>query len=112
MEIREFQESSFVRLQPVGDLDAQSSMDMDSCIRKYVDNGQVNLLIDGTDLVYISSAGLGVFISYLDDLKAAGGQMAFSNLSEEVFDVFELLGLTRLVSIVEKAEAASPLFNI
>ena len=111
MEINQFQESGYVTLQPVGDLDAQSSMEMDSCMRKFTGEGHINFHIDGSKLEYISSAGLGVFISYLDDLNEQGGQLVFSNLSAEVNDVFELLGLSRLVKIVNKAEAAGPLFQ-
>jgi anti-sigma B factor antagonist len=111
MEIREFQEPGYITLQPVGDLDAQSSIDMDSCVRKHIDSGNVNLHVDGRDLAYISSAGLGVFISHLDEVESAGGQVVFSNLSEEVKDVFDLLGLSRLVTIVTKSEAAAPLFE-
>ena len=84
---------------------------MDACIRKHVDAGHVNLHIDGSSLEYISSAGLGVFISYLDELEDREGQLVFSNLSEEVFDVFELLGLSRLVKIVPEANAAGALFQ-
>ena len=111
MEIREFQESGYITLQPVGDLDAQSSIDMDSCIRTHIDGGNVKLHIDGRELAYISSAGLGVFISHLDEVESAGGQLVFSNLSEEVKDVFDLLGLSRLVTIVNQPEAAAPLFE-
>ena len=64
-----------------------------------------------SSLEYISSAGLGVFISYLDELEDREGQLVFSNLSEEVFDVFELLGLSRLVKIVPEANAAGALFQ-
>jgi anti-sigma B factor antagonist len=111
MEIREFQQNRYTTLQPVGDLDAQSSIDMDSCMRKHIEVGNVNLHVDGSELAYISSAGLGVFISHLDEVESAGGQMVFSNLSEEVKDVFDLLGLSRLVTIVNHSEAAAPHFE-
>lgn len=111
MEIIEFHQNGYLTLQPVGDLDAQSSIDMDACLRKNIDEGVVNLHIDGSQLAYISSAGLGVFISYLDELKSADGQLVFSRLSDEVYDVFELLGLSRLVKIVKEPEAAAPLFK-
>ncbi|MEZ4687692.1 MAG: STAS domain-containing protein [Bacteroidia bacterium] len=111
MEIKEFQESGYITLLPVGDLDAQSSIDMDSCMRRHIDGGNVKLHIDGSRLAYISSAGLGVFISHLDEVESAGGQLVFSSLSEEVKDVFDLLGLSRLVTIVNKSEAAAPLFE-
>jgi anti-sigma B factor antagonist len=111
MEIKETIKDGFTTLGPIGDLDANSSIELDEHIRKMVEEGNVDIHIDGSGLNYISSAGLGVFISYLDEIKAQGGKMIFSNLSDNVFDVFELLGLNQIVTIVKEGEEVAPLFS-
>lgn len=104
MEIREVNHSSYTTLIPVGDLDANSSMEMDGKIKSVMDEGKVNLHIDCSELQYISSAGLGVFISFMEDLKEAGGMFVFSDMPDNIYKVFELLGLHQILKIV-KSEA-------
>lgn len=111
MEIQEFRHDDYVTLCPVGDLDAQSSINMDEKMQQLIQEKVTNIHIDGSQLAYISSAGLGVFISFLDEISSQGGKMIFSNLSAEVKDVFELLGLSSLVTIVDQAQSAAPIFQ-
>ena len=111
MEIIQQPENGYRTLTPVGDLDANSSLGMDECINTLLQEGIVNLHIDCSRLSYISSAGLGVFISFIDEIKEKGGNLVFSNLSESVYDVFELLGLNQIVTIVKKGDAVAPLFS-
>ena len=110
MEIKQLKQENFVSLTPVGDLDANSSLEMDECIQDWLEKGEYNFHVSGSELKYISSAGLGVFISHLDEIRARGGKMIFSDLSESVYDVFNLLGLTQIVTIVKKGAPVAPLF--
>ncbi len=111
MEIIEKQQNGYYTLTPVGDLDANSSLEMDACINGLLQKDIVNLHIDCSQLKYISSAGLGVFISFIDEIEQKGGKIIFSHLTESVFDVFELLGLNQIVTIVTNGEEVSPLFS-
>jgi anti-sigma B factor antagonist len=112
MDITQIKEETYVSLAPSGELDANSSLEMDECIQDWLERGEHNFHIDGKELKYISSAGLGVFISHLDEIRARGGKLIFSNLSETVFDVFKLLGLTEIVTIVKKGAEIAPHFLI
>ncbi len=111
MTIVETQHATYTSLRPIGELDANSSIYMDEKIGTMIPDGKVNIHIDCSDLTYISSAGLGVFISYLDDIQKLEGKIAFSNMRESVRDVFDLLGLTTLVPIISTQEEAANLFN-
>lgn len=110
MEIKQQKQETYVSLAPIGDLDANSSLEMDECIQEWLEKGESNFHIDGEELKYISSAGIGVFISHLDEIRAKGGKLIFSNLSETVYDVFQLLGLTEIVTIVKKGAEIAPHF--
>ena len=102
------QHEGYVSLTPEGDLDANSSIMMDEKIQEQIDKGILNLHIDCAKLEYISSAGLGVFISHMDELVEAGGKFVFSNMSDNVLQVFRLLGLEALMTIVnDRAEVAA-----
>ena len=87
-----------------GEIDASNSVELDHSIRKMIDEGAKSILVDGTDLHYISSAGLGVFMSYLEDFQTGGIRFAIYGLSPSVFEVFKILGLDQLISIMPDKE--------
>ncbi|GAA5032497.1 anti-sigma factor antagonist [Marivirga lumbricoides] len=97
-----------------GDVDASSSIHLDEALTKLVKESSVKLImIDGTQLDYISSAGLGVFMSYIDDFKTNNIKMVLFGLSKKVQNVFEILGLDQLLNIVaDKKEAKEKLYEI
>src|SRR5687768_13284611 len=107
MQITEQQNGNYIILAPVGDLDANSSMQMDEKIQNGIDRDVYLFHIDCAGLRYISSAGLGVFISFMDILNAHNGRFVFSNMAENVFKVFQLLGLEQLMIIVAAREEAA-----
>jgi anti-sigma B factor antagonist len=111
MQIRETRHDSYVTLTPIGDLDANSSMKMDDAIQREIDAEIYNLHIDCSELVYISSAGLGVFISFMQDLTVNGGKFVFSNMAENIFKVFKLLGLESLMKIVDDRKEVAKEFE-
>ena len=111
MIITEKREKEYIYLQPIGELDAHSSLDMDEKMSALLTEGFSDFYIDCSQLNYISSAGLGVFISYLDDIKQKSGRLIFGGMRENVRDVFELLGLDNLVTIVNHEQDARKLFQ-
>ncbi|MBO3272693.1 MULTISPECIES: STAS domain-containing protein [Hymenobacter] len=91
-----------------GELDASSSVILDTELSKSEVLDYQKILIDCQRLNYISSAGLGVFISHLQRLQDANVKLIFYNMQEKVHNVFEILGLDSLMTIVPtQAEAVA-----
>lgn len=111
MNIVETEQTGYISLTPVGELDANSSVLLDEKIEEALHRGIFKLHIDCSKLTYISSAGLGVFISYLEALKTGNGKFVFSGMSDGVYKVFELLGLPRIMKIVNSAEEVKKEFG-
>ena len=61
--------------------------------------GSRTIVFDCSELSYVSSAGLRVFISSQRQLTARGGGVAFAALSKPVRDLFHLAGLEELFII-------------
>ncbi len=89
-----------------GEVDASSSIHLDNAISETVSLNQPLLLIDLTHLNYISSAGLGVFMSYIEEFKQRNKKMILFGLNEKVNRVFEILGLHELLKIAATKEEA------
>ena len=94
-----------------GELDAHTAPDLESAIWKCKENGGQNVIINGADLEYISSAGLGVFMAFIEEFRSLGGDIKFAELQPKVFNVFDLLGFPLIFHIVDSEEEALDLFE-
>jgi anti-sigma B factor antagonist len=83
----------------IGEIDASNSVELDAVILEMVQGGVSNLLVDCSRLEYISSAGLGVFMSYLEEFQEKEIKLVIFGLKEKVFQVFNILGLDQLIKI-------------
>lgn len=90
-----------------GELDASSSVLLDTELTKPEVLNFRKVMIDCQRLNYISSAGLGVFISHLQRFQDAGVKLVFFNMQEKVHNVFEILGLDSLMTIVPSEQEAA-----
>ena len=60
----------------------------------------------GVGIEYISSAGLGVFMSYIEEFKEKNFKMVIFGMKDKVFNTFNILGLDELLTIVATREDA------
>jgi anti-sigma B factor antagonist len=111
MDISTLHEDSACIIVINGELDASSSILLDKAIGRAVSQNETNILIDCKNLNYISSAGLGVFMSYLQDFQDKNISLVLYGLNEKVRNVFEILGLDQLLTIVLSKEEAKLLVN-
>lgn len=104
--IKRLQEDGTELLAVVGEIDASSSIELDLAIAKSVGEGARKILIDCSALEYISSAGLGVFMSYIEEFQEKKIVMVLFGMKEKVANTFQILGLADLLHIrVTKQEA-------
>jgi anti-sigma B factor antagonist len=82
-----------------GFLDAYTAPQFEKSIQSEMDAGRVQLIIDCTGLSYISSAGLGVFMGFIEEIREKGGDIKICGLGPKVRQVFELLGFPALYDI-------------
>ena len=94
-----------------GDIDASSSIMLDNSLEDALKSENKSVLVDCNLLNYISSAGLGVFMSYVEDFKEKNKTLIVFGLSEKVRTVFSLLGLELLITIATNYEEARRLAN-
>ena len=89
-----------------GDVDASSSIQLDNEINTSIEGGHKKILFNCEGLNYISSAGLGVFMSYIQVFESNEVKIAIYGLSEKVKNVFQILGLDQLLKIESTKEKA------
>ncbi len=104
VDIKTTKENDICKIVVVGEVDASSSIELDNAIKSAFET-ETKIMVDLSGLDYISSAGLGVFVSHLQDI-GAGIDLVLFGLSDSVMQVFELLGLPQLIQIESTEEEA------
>ncbi|HNR72936.1 MAG TPA: STAS domain-containing protein [Cyclobacteriaceae bacterium] len=107
--IKRLQEGGADIISVIGEIDASSSIELDLAIAKSVGEGFKQILVDCSALEYISSAGLGVFMSYIEELKDKNIPMVLFGMKEKVANTFSILGLAELLHIATTKPEAKKL---
>lgn len=96
----------FSVLELKGYLDAHTAPDLETTFQKLLTDRKFNIIVNCKDLTYISSAGLGVFMAYIEDVRKNRGDIKLSNMSPKVYNVFDLLGFPVLYEIYKDEQEA------
>ena len=90
----------------IGECDASSSIVLNEEMEKAIAQNPNALLVDCNQLEYISSPGLGVFTSIIEECKEKNIVVALYGMTEDILRVFSILGLDQLLAIFNQKEDA------
>jgi len=107
--IKRLQEEGADVIVVIGEIDASSSIELDLAIAKSAGEGFRKILVDCSALEYISSAGLGVFMSYIEEFRDKQVTMVLFGMKEKVENTFSILGLADLLRIKPTKQEAKKL---
>ena len=83
----------------VGRLDTPASTEVIREVQPLLDHAGETLVLDCSDLTYISSSGLRIFLTLRKAAAAAGGHVVVEGLSSEIRQVFMMTGFLQLFEI-------------
>lgn len=89
-----------------GFLDAHTAPQFEKAIESELEAGHAQLIVDCSKLTYISSAGLGVFMGFIEEIRERNGDIKICGLTPKVEQVFDILGFPALYDIVPDVPAA------
>lgn len=99
-------------LTPQGRLDAAGVRPFETEMAEHIAAGRVHLLVDLTQVDYVSSIGMRMFLTVMRSAHRQGGGLKLCGLHPHVLNVFKLAGFDRVLSIVAtRAEAESSFFT-
>ena len=98
MEITKNYNEKELTLSVAGRIDTITSQDLDNEIKDELGNFD-SLIIDLTDLEYISSAGLRVLIATQKKLKADNIPFVIKNVNDVVNEIFNMSGFDKILKI-------------
>ena len=83
-----------------GYLDAHTAPEFEKTVQAEFQAGRKQMVVECSKLTYISSAGLGVFMSFIEEIREAGGDIKICGLTPKVYQVFDILGFSALFDIL------------
>ncbi len=94
-----------------GYLDAHTAPLLEENFTELISKNKFNIIVNFKDLNYISSAGLGVFMAYIEKIRENKGDIKLTEMNEKVYNIFDLLGFPLLYEIFESDEQAIKKFS-
>src|SRR4051794_13706029 len=92
-------------------LDEQNIQKIGEDLFSLVDElGRKKILLNFTNVEYLSSAALGKFITLNKKVQSGGGKLVMCNISDDIYEVFEITKLNKLFNIQKEEQTALQAF--
>ena len=92
------------RIKISGRIDSNNAAEFEKLLFDAAAGAAAGVTLDAAELLYISSAGLRVFLKLK---KAVSGEVSVINASPEVYDIFDVTGFTNLLNVSKKLREIS-----
>ncbi|NOZ13173.1 MAG: STAS domain-containing protein [Acidobacteria bacterium] len=107
MDIQVSETGNYILLRIEGKLDSTTSMEFGTIAESKAKEKPTNMIIDLSELSYISSSGLRIFLQLAKIVKQNGTKLFLAAMQGQVKEIFDLAGFTPYFSIVNSVDEAS-----
>jgi anti-sigma B factor antagonist len=94
-----------------GVVDTLTASELEQVIDSLLRRGRYKIVIDLAGVDYISSAGWGIFISHIKDVRAHDGDIKLAGMVPDVHEIFELLEFDKVLQIFPSVDEAVERFG-
>ncbi|SFQ30731.1 STAS domain-containing protein [Salibacterium halotolerans] len=88
-----------------GEIDAYTASQLRESLLPLTEKEGAVIVVDLTDVNYIDSTGLGIFIGALKSANSNGSSLRLTGLNDRVKRLFSITGLDEVMDIEEEEEA-------
>lgn len=99
MEVKITREDGEVTAWLIGRLDTPASLEIAPQMNALAEDAGGTIILDCTDMEYISSSGLRIFITLRKAAASKGGKVIVRGISNEIRSVFMMTGFLNLFEI-------------
>ncbi len=89
-----------------GRVDSNTAPTFEEALKKVIEGGQRNVVLELSGVGFMSSAGLRGMVSSLKACKKGGGNLVVATPSDRVSEVLKLAGLSSLFSVYDDITSA------
>ena len=98
-------------IKPQGFIDTGTAPEIEKYIESAISQKKYKIAIDLKDVDFISSAGWGVFVSEIRDIRENNGDLALVNMIPDVYDVYELMEFSSILKSFDSIDDATNYFK-
>jgi anti-sigma B factor antagonist len=89
-----------------GVIDTLTASELEQVFESLLRRGRYRIVVDLAGVDYISSAGWGIFISHIKDIRDNSGDVKLANMVSDVREIFELLEFDKVLEAHPSVESA------
>lgn len=89
-----------------GRLDAIALPELEEQVNGFINAGKIKIVMDFTEVDYLSSAGMRLLLSTVKRLKTLNGRLIVSAVRESLMQIIRLAGFDNILIIVADIESA------
>jgi len=101
MTINERAQGEITILQPKGRLDATSAPETEKRLTALIADGARSIIFDLSDMEYVSSAGLRVFLSSAKRMKQVQGKLTLARPAAQIRQILDMAGFSAILPIFD-----------
>ena len=94
-----------------GFLDAHTSVELEKQFEEIINKENYKIVVNFEKLSYISSAGLGVFMAFIETARNNSGDIKLCAMSDKIYNIFDMLGFPILFEIYKEENSAIEKFS-
>jgi anti-sigma B factor antagonist len=94
-----------------GYLDTTTASELESALQGLLKNNEHRIVVDLAGVNYISSAGWGIFIGEIKEIRNQGGDLKLAGMVGDVYEVFQLLEFHSILEAFETTDEAIASFR-
>jgi anti-sigma B factor antagonist len=94
-----------------GYLDTTTAGELENALYALLGKHSFKIVVDLSGVTYISSAGWGIFIGEIKEIRNHGGDLKLAGMVGDVFEVFQLLEFQSILEAYPTIEEAKEAFT-
>jgi len=98
-------------LEVSGYLDTTTASELENALYGLLKRDQHKIIVDLARVSYISSAGWGIFIGEIKEIRSHGGDLKLTGMTGDVHEVFQLLEFNSILECYPDSDAAEAAFS-
>lgn len=106
MEIKSTFNGAEVLVKVIGRVDTTNYNDFEKSVNELLNKETKHLILDCSELNYISSSGLRVFLTIQKFMMSTGGKFSLFAMQSGIKEIFDISGFSSIFSIYSDLEAA------
>lgn len=106
LHVRHSKENNVIKLHLDGHLDTNTAPQFEKILGELLQNGDFHVVMACDDLMFISSAGLRVFLTFAKKIKKQNGEIVLSGLQPTVYAILNSSGFLNFMTLCSSIEEA------